>query len=206
VKGTLRIRASVRGARTVGIGLYVDGHVVSRDRSAPYAMRWNSHRVHDGRHWRPSLRQPDRQRQLPLVVATTRSEESRRPATASRSRPHPKPKPHPRPAEATREATSAAWVANRISPTADGQRYRRLAGPPRAGRTGRVRGRQNGDRDVDDRAVGDDVGLLCCRTGRAHPRAPRLHERRPTRRPDDQRHFDVVGSKPRSSFRSSVFS
>ena len=51
VKGWVRIRANVRGAKTSGIGLYVDGRVVSRDRSAPYTVRWNSRKVHDGRHW-----------------------------------------------------------------------------------------------------------------------------------------------------------
>jgi hypothetical protein len=50
VKGTLRVRAMAWGAKTTGIGLYVDGHVISRDRSAPYSLRWNTQRVHDGRH------------------------------------------------------------------------------------------------------------------------------------------------------------
>ena len=50
VSGLLRIRANVRGAKTTGIGLYVDGKVISRDRAAPFTLRWNSHRVSDGRH------------------------------------------------------------------------------------------------------------------------------------------------------------
>jgi hypothetical protein len=50
VKGTLHIRANVRGARTSGIGLYVDGKIVSRDRRAPFSLRWNSTKVRDGKH------------------------------------------------------------------------------------------------------------------------------------------------------------
>jgi N-acetyl-anhydromuramyl-L-alanine amidase AmpD len=73
VKGLLRIRANVRGANTSGIGLYVDGKVISRDRSAPFTLRWNSKRVHDGRH-RITLAAVARdgrvaKRTLPVVVA-----------------------------------------------------------------------------------------------------------------------------------------
>jgi hypothetical protein len=73
VKGLLRIRANVRGARTTGIGLYVDGRVISRDRVAPFTLRWNSKRVHDGRH-RLTLAAVARdgriaKRTLPIVVA-----------------------------------------------------------------------------------------------------------------------------------------
>jgi N-acetyl-anhydromuramyl-L-alanine amidase AmpD len=72
VKGTVRIRANVRGAHTTGIGLYVDGRVVSRDRSAPYTVRWNSRKVHDGRHWvtLAAVATDGRvaKRRLPLVV------------------------------------------------------------------------------------------------------------------------------------------
>jgi N-acetyl-anhydromuramyl-L-alanine amidase AmpD len=50
VSGTFRIRANVRGARTSGIGFYVDGKIVSRDRTAPYTLVWNTHRVGDGAH------------------------------------------------------------------------------------------------------------------------------------------------------------
>jgi N-acetyl-anhydromuramyl-L-alanine amidase AmpD len=100
VKGTLRIRASVRGARTGGIGLYVDGHVVSRDHSAPYAMRWNSHRVHNGRHWvtLAAVAADGRiaKRRLPLVVAN-HPRPKKKPAPHPKPRPHPKPKPHPNP-------------------------------------------------------------------------------------------------------------
>jgi hypothetical protein len=50
VKGTLRVHAKAWGARTTGIALYVDGRVRSRDRKAPYVLRWDTRRVHDGRH------------------------------------------------------------------------------------------------------------------------------------------------------------
>ena len=72
VKGTVRVRANVRGAKTHGVGLYVDGRVVSRDRSAPYTVRWNSRKVHDGRHWitLAAVASDGRvaKRRLPLVV------------------------------------------------------------------------------------------------------------------------------------------
>ena len=73
VKGWVRIRANVRGAHTTGIGLYVDGQIVSRDRSAPYTVRWNSRKVHDGRHWitlaAVAIDGRIAKRRLPLVVA-----------------------------------------------------------------------------------------------------------------------------------------
>jgi hypothetical protein len=51
VKGTLRVRANAVGAKTTGLSLYVDGKVWSRDKRAPFTMRWNSRRVRDGRHF-----------------------------------------------------------------------------------------------------------------------------------------------------------
>jgi hypothetical protein len=91
VKGTVRVRANVRGAKTSGIGLYVDGRVISRDRSAPYTVFWNSRRVHDGRHWvtLAAVAADGRvaKRRLPLVVKNQ--------VTA---KPNPKPKPRPLPA------------------------------------------------------------------------------------------------------------
>jgi hypothetical protein len=72
-KGVLRVRARAWGSRTTGIGLYVDGHVVSRDRSAPYTLRWDTRSVHDGLH-RVSLvaTSTDRRlarRRVPVVVS-----------------------------------------------------------------------------------------------------------------------------------------
>jgi N-acetyl-anhydromuramyl-L-alanine amidase AmpD len=93
VKGTVRIRANVRGARTSGIGLYVDGRVVSRDRSAPYTVRWNSRKVRDGRHWLTlaAVANDGRvaKRRLPLVVKNK--------PLAHKAKPKPrKPLPEPR--------------------------------------------------------------------------------------------------------------
>jgi N-acetyl-anhydromuramyl-L-alanine amidase AmpD len=72
VKGTLRVRAHVLGAKTTGVGLYVDGRCVSRDRSAPYTVHWDSRRAHDGRHWiTVAARAGDgrlAKRRVPLVV------------------------------------------------------------------------------------------------------------------------------------------
>ena len=88
VKGTVKVRANAWGAKTTGIGLYVDGRVVSRDRSQPYSLRWDSRRVHDGKH-RLSLVATSidgrvASRKLPVVV-------SNHPVKAK-----PKPKPAPR--------------------------------------------------------------------------------------------------------------
>lgn len=50
VKGALHVRANVRGATTRGVGLYVDGEIVSRDRRAPFGLWWNSKKARDGKH------------------------------------------------------------------------------------------------------------------------------------------------------------
>jgi hypothetical protein len=92
VKGTVRIRANVRGARTGGIGLYVDGRVVSRDRSAPYTVSWNSRKMRDGRHWITLAAEAGdgrvAKRRLPLVVTNH---------VVAKPKPKPKPKPRPQP-------------------------------------------------------------------------------------------------------------
>src|SRR3954471_8445085 len=50
LKGVVRIRAKAWGSTPTGIGLYVDGKIVSRDRTAPYTLRWDTRRVRDGKH------------------------------------------------------------------------------------------------------------------------------------------------------------
>jgi hypothetical protein len=87
-KGVLRVRVRAHGARTTGVGLYVDGHVVSRDLTAPYTLRWDTRRVHDGLH-RVSL----------VATSTDRRLAKRRvPVVVSNhvTKPRPKPKPKPR--------------------------------------------------------------------------------------------------------------
>jgi N-acetyl-anhydromuramyl-L-alanine amidase AmpD len=119
VKGTLRIRANVRGAKTGGIGLYVDGRVVSRDRVAPYRVRWNSRKVHDGRHWITLAAVADdgriAKRRLPLVVENH----------PLPKKPKPKPKPLPPPqvtaqnlADGQTVSGSVDWRAHTIGPVA----------------------------------------------------------------------------------------
>jgi hypothetical protein len=97
VAGLLRIRANVRGAKTTGIGLYVDGKVISRDRAAPFTLRWNSHRVSDGRHRitlaAVALDGRVAKRTLPLVV----SNRAHRTRAVAKPKPNPKPKPKPKP-------------------------------------------------------------------------------------------------------------
>jgi N-acetyl-anhydromuramyl-L-alanine amidase AmpD len=100
VKGTLRIRANVRGAKTTGIALYVDGHVISRDRVAPFTLRWNSHKVGDGRHWLTlaAVANDGRvaKRRLPLVVSN-HPRPKKKPVHKPKPAPKPKPKPKPKP-------------------------------------------------------------------------------------------------------------
>jgi N-acetyl-anhydromuramyl-L-alanine amidase AmpD len=123
IKGTVRIRANVRGAKTHGIGLYVDGRVVSRDRSAPYTVHWNSRKVHDGRHWvtLAAVATDGRvaKRRLPLVIANHVVRKKPKP------KPQPKPKPLP-PPEVTAENLADGqnvsglvdWRAHTIGPVA----------------------------------------------------------------------------------------
>ena len=124
VRGTVRIRASVRGAKTSGIGLYVDGHAVSRDRTAPYTVRWNSRRVRDGRHWitLAAVAADGRiaKRRLPLVVGNHPLPKKPLP-----KKPLPKPKPLPAPqitAENLADGQTVSgvvdWRAHTIGPVA----------------------------------------------------------------------------------------
>ena len=119
VKGTLRIHANVRGARTNGIGLYIDGHVVSRDRTAPYTLWWNSRKVHDGRHWvtLAAVAADGRvaERKLPLVVLNH--------PVVKKKAPAPKPLPPPQvTAENIADGSSLTglvdWRAHTIGPVA----------------------------------------------------------------------------------------
>jgi N-acetyl-anhydromuramyl-L-alanine amidase AmpD len=126
VKGTVRVRANVRGAKTHGVGLYVDGRVVSRDRSAPYTVRWNSRKVHDGRHWitLAAVASDGRvaKRRLPLVVE---NHVVRTPKPKPKPTPKPKPKPLP-PPQVTAQNLAAGqtvsglvdWRAHTIGPVA----------------------------------------------------------------------------------------
>jgi N-acetyl-anhydromuramyl-L-alanine amidase AmpD len=120
IKGTVRIRATVRGAKTSGIGLYVDGRVVSRDRSAPYTVRWNSRAVHDGRHWitLAAVAADGRvaKRRLPLVVENH---------LVQKPKAQPKPKPLPAPqvtaqnlADGKAVSGVVDWRAHTIGPVA----------------------------------------------------------------------------------------
>ena len=118
----MRIRANVRGAKTSGVSLYVDGHVVSRDRAAPYTVRWNSHKVGDGRHWitLAAVAMDGRmvKRRLPLVVAN-------RVTAKPKPKLIPKPKPLPAPqvtaqnlADGQTVAGAVDWRAHTIGPVA----------------------------------------------------------------------------------------
>lgn len=100
VKGVLRVRAHAWGAKTTGIGLYVDGHVVSRDRTAPFTLRWDTRAVRDGLH-RVSLvaTSSDRRlakRRVPVVVSNHVV----------------KPKPRPKPVRGAPPQITAANVAD----------------------------------------------------------------------------------------------
>lgn len=121
VKGTLRVRANAVGAKTTGLSLYVDGKVVSRDRSAPYTMRWNTKRVHDGAHLLTvaavSVDGRVAERKLTVVVQN------------HLAKPHPKAKPTPRPtappqitaeniADGATLAGVVPWRAHTIGPVA----------------------------------------------------------------------------------------
>jgi N-acetyl-anhydromuramyl-L-alanine amidase AmpD len=95
VRGALTVRANVFGARTTGIGLYVDGKVVSRDRKAPYRLSWNTHRAGDGKHTvtvaAEAVDGRVAKRKLVVVVA------NRRPVAKPKPKPKPKPAPAPKP-------------------------------------------------------------------------------------------------------------
>jgi N-acetylmuramoyl-L-alanine amidase/Bacterial Ig domain len=98
VRGIVRLQANVRGAKTTGIVLYVDGRAISRDRTAPFSLRWNTHRVRDGKHVvvlsADAIDGRRAKRRVILVVKNTPP------------RPKPKPKPAPKPIPAPPAVTS----------------------------------------------------------------------------------------------------
>jgi N-acetyl-anhydromuramyl-L-alanine amidase AmpD len=122
VRGGLTVRANVFGARTTGIGLYVDGKVVSRDRKAPYRLTWNTHKVGDGRHTlsvaAEAIDGRAAKRKLVVVVA------NRRPAAKPKPKPKPKPAkpaPRPKPKPAPAPAPQPVPIAVASQSLADGQ-------------------------------------------------------------------------------------
>jgi N-acetyl-anhydromuramyl-L-alanine amidase AmpD len=126
VRGVVRIRANVRGARTEGIGLYVDGKVKSRDRTAPFTLHWDSRRVHDGKHriTLAAVAVDGRvvRRTLPLVVS---NHPRARPHTAPKKKPPPRPKP-PSPIRVVSQTIAdgstlsgvVTWGAHTVGPVA----------------------------------------------------------------------------------------
>jgi N-acetyl-anhydromuramyl-L-alanine amidase AmpD len=126
VHGAVRIHANVRGARTTGIGLYVDGKIVSRDRSAPYTLWWSSRRVHDGRHWvtlaAVAIDGRVAKRRLPLVVLNHPVVKTKKPSPKP---PKPAPKPLPPPQVTAQNIADGStvtgvvdWRAHTIGPVA----------------------------------------------------------------------------------------
>ena len=107
----------MRGAKTNGIGLYVDGRVVSRDRSAPYTVRWNSHKAHDGRHWVTLAAVADRRTRGETAAAARRREPRRAKAV-------PKPKPKPKPLPATEVTAQNLADGQTVSGLSTGGRTR----------------------------------------------------------------------------------
>jgi N-acetyl-anhydromuramyl-L-alanine amidase AmpD len=95
VRGTVTIAAKAVGARTTGLSLYVNGRVVSRDRTAPYRLVWNTHRVANGRHTvtvaAEAVDGRVKRRRFALVV------DNRPKAKAVPKKAVPKPRPKPKP-------------------------------------------------------------------------------------------------------------
>jgi hypothetical protein len=93
---------------------------VSRDRSAPYSVHWNSRRAHDGRHWitLAAVAADGRvaKRRLPLVVANH---------VVKKPKPKPTPTPLPPPevtaqnlAEGQTVTGLVGWRAHTVGPVA----------------------------------------------------------------------------------------
>jgi hypothetical protein len=101
-KGVLRVRARAWGAKTTGVGLYVDGRVVSRDRSAPYALRWDTRGVHDGLH----------HVSLVAISVDRRLVRRRIPVVVSNHVVKPRPKPKPAPKRSAPPQITSANIAD----------------------------------------------------------------------------------------------
>lgn len=126
VKGTLRVAANAVGAKTTGLSLYVDGKVWSRDKRAPYTMRWNTKRVHDGMHILTvaavSVDGRVAERRLPVVVQNHLAKPKPRP----KAKPRPKPVAPTAPPQITAEniadgqtvSGTVDWRAHTIGPVA----------------------------------------------------------------------------------------
>jgi N-acetyl-anhydromuramyl-L-alanine amidase AmpD len=92
VRGVVRLRVRVWGAKADAVVVRVDGDRLRADRRPPYAFRWDSRRRRDGRHLL-SLRAVSvdgrrARRDIPVVVDNHR---------ATRPRPKPTPSSQPRP-------------------------------------------------------------------------------------------------------------
>jgi hypothetical protein len=107
MKGVVRIHANAWGAKTTGIGLYVDKKIVSRDRTAPYTLRWNTRSVKDGKH------------DIALIAESTDRREARTSMAVVVRNAVPKPKPKPKPAPAAKPASPAPQIT--AENLADGQ-------------------------------------------------------------------------------------
>jgi N-acetyl-anhydromuramyl-L-alanine amidase AmpD len=108
VNGVIRIHANVQGARTTGIGFYVDGKIISRDRKAPYVLVWNTHKVGDGAHRitiaATAVDGRVARRELILVVKN-------RPARKAAAKPKPKSRPLPPPAIVSQNVADGQTVS-----------------------------------------------------------------------------------------------
>jgi hypothetical protein len=120
VKGVVRVRANAVGARTTGLSLYVDGKVWSRDKRAPYTMRWDTRRVRDGAHALTvaavSVDGRVAERKLTVVVQNH---------VVKRVKPAPKPKPVAPPqitaenlADGQTVSGAVPWRAHTVGPVA----------------------------------------------------------------------------------------
>ena len=125
VKGVFHIRANVTGARTTGIGFYVDGKVVSRDRRAPFTLAWNTHRVGDGGHHitlaASAVDGRVVRRRLVLVVRN-RPIVKPRPKAKAKTKPKPTTAPLPPPAQSIVDGSTLGgvvdWQAHTSGPIA----------------------------------------------------------------------------------------